>query len=1129
MDVLADGRGRWIFSASDVAAFTGCRHRTWLDQAAALGLAERPATQTAELRLLAEAGEAHEQRYLAQLRERGRDVVTLGVPDETPAGLRAAHQKTLAALRAGREVLYQPTLLVGRWMGRPDFLIREPGTAGDSIPRYQVVDAKLARRARPEALVQTLLYDSLVRQVHHGSAPEVLLILGDGEELRFPAAAGSAYVEWVQSRLVAEAAEWPRASRPEPVPACATCPWHPRCEAEWRDRDDLSLVAGMRSDQVRKLRAAGVDSLAALARWPEDRPVRGIGVEPLQWLRTQAELQRQERASGEPVYVLRPPAPGQGLARLPAPAAGDMFFDLEGDPLNPAGSLEYLWGWVDVEDSGPPVYRCLWAHAPDEERRAFEQFVDHVVERRRRYPDMHVYHYAAYEPTVLKRLMGRYGTREREVDRLLRGGVLVDLFPVVRQAVQISRESYSIKELEAFYRPGHRGGEVVNAMGSVVAYARWKVARDPVWLEDIRRYNEEDCRSTWELRGWLEDRRADVVAAQGIDLPRPVVLDGSPSEPVAAADETRETLRRALLDPLPDDAGARTGAQDAQALLAELLLFHRREDRPMWWRYFQFQEYSPEELVEDPETLGQLTFRGEADGAWVFDFDPDQEYKMHAGQDVSDPDTGKTVGRIRTLDPVEGRLTLRPRRGAADPPRALMPAPGPSTAVLEEALQRVARSVLAAGELTATEPFSAAKSLLLRENRDVSGEGPDEAGRRARDRAGRLRSGYLAVQGPPGTGKTYTGAQIVVDLLERGRRVGLTAPSHNVIAHLLEAVLTEAESRGVAVAAAQKVTNVAQGVQDARVRVRTGTADMAQLWAQDAVNLAAATVWLFARPEWEARLDVLVVDEAGQMTLANLLAAATSTRAVVLLGDPQQLSQPIQGQHPPGSAVSALEHVLAGQPTIAAGAGVFLDVTRRLHPDVCRYISEVAYEGRLRAHPACARQRLDGDDALAGTGLRYCPVSHRGNRTVSVEEVDVVRRLITRLVGRRWHGQDGTERPLALTDILVVAPYNAHVNRLVRALPVGSRVGTVDRFQGQEAPVVIYTLASSTPDDVPRGLAFLYSLNRLNVAVSRAQGLAVLVASPSLLAAEPKDAEQLSLVNALCRLALDARSVEADI
>ena len=289
--------------------------------------------------------------------------------------------------------------------------------------------------------------------------------------------------------------------------------------------------------------------------------------------------------------------------------------------------------------------------------------------------------------------------------------------------------------------------------------------------------------------------------------------------------------------------------------------------------------------------------------------------------------------------------------------------------------------------------------------------------------------------------------------------------------------------------------------------------------------LLAGTAWLFTREEMEdADLDTLFVDEAGQVSLADALALGTCARNVVLLGDPQQLGQVSQGIHPEGAAASVLEHLMGAEDTVPPDRGLFLSHTWRMHPDVCRFISQTSYEGRLDSMPQCERQRIDSP-GLAGTGLRWLPVEHEGNRGSSVEEADRIAAELELLFKGTFTDFKGRERRLTWEDVLIVTPYNAQVRLLRAQLGPHARIGTVDKFQGQEAPVVIFSMATSSGDDMPRNVDFLYSRNRLNVAVSRAQALAVLAASPNLLEIRCSTIEQMRMVNALCRFVEEAGAI----
>jgi uncharacterized protein len=390
-----------------------------------------------------------------------------------------------------------------------------------------------------------------------------------------------------------------------------------------------------------------------------------------------------------------------------------------------------------------------------------------------------------------------------------------------------------------------------------------------------------------------------------------------------------------------------------------------------------------------------------------------------------------------------------------------------------------------------------------------------------------LRGEVLAVQGPPGTGKTYAGSALIRELLDAGLRVGVTAQSHAVVLNLLDEVARPAWHKDG--------TNAEEGDEpddpNALIRHTSDNGAIADALASGAANLVGGTAWLWSREDMVDAVDVLVIDEAGQFSLANAVAVAPAARSLVLLGDPQQLTQPTKAVHPYGSGVSALDHLRTTDDGIVHDVipqerGVFLDRTHRMHPSLTAFVSQLAYEGRLESAPGRERLSVEAPGALSGDGLRWVPVEHELlSDQSSRQEAVVVRRLVADLLRGSWTTAEGVSRPIELADILIVAPYNAHVALLAAELPVGARVGTVDKFQGQQGAVVIYSMASTTAALAPRGVSFLYDLHRLNVAISRARAMAVIVGSPLLTDAEVHTPEELRAVNALCRYVDEAKTV----
>ena len=1133
---MYESDGALVVSASDLTGFLECEHLTRLSVEVAGGRRARPAGVDPMTELVAAHGIAHEERHVQRLRDRGLSVVEIVPPTgKDAAGLLRAQADTVAAMRAGADVVYQATFFDGTWRGHADFLLKRTDRVSDLGPwAYDVADTKLARRIKVPALLQMALYGDLLAGLQ-GVPPELLTVVtGDQQELVFRYSDAEAYTRAARDRFLSRLADGELAA-PYPNAHCGVCPWRETCTARWREEDSLSLVAFMRRDHATALLEAGIPTVAALgARRPEELP-DAIGRSSRERLAQQARLQLTERATGVPSYEFLPREHGRGFELLPPPSTGDLFFDIEGDPFAGDAGLEYLWGVLDTAGEFTAFWGCDPA-AQDQsaaERVAFEQLVDHLSAAFAADPGMHVYHYAPYEPTRLKTLSARLGTREAEVDRLLRADVLVDLYAVVRQGLRLSKESYSIKQVEDYYR-GHiraHGEDVSDAGESIVAFERWLATRDQALLDQIEAYNRDDCVSTRELRDWLEGRRTELLTS-GALLRRPEDGDPDGSAENAAAQEQRADLEQRLLADLPDTD--RSPEQEATWLLAQQLGWHAREARSAWWEYFRLRDLPADELERETAALGplegpELLGAAKRSQHWRYRFPP-QETKVSAGSRYEHllpaADGTRITSSVVEIDPTAGWVVLaRSATSPHDHPTGLLPTSPPADKLFRSALHDLGEQVAGSG-IDGPGGLRAARDLLLRRPprlavSEVLREPGEEATAAVRRLAGQLAGGVLAVQGPPGAGKTHTGARAVVDLIRAGKRVGLTASSHKVIGNLLDAVMAAAREAAVPVRALQKADEL-QRCGDVDVQCATSNGQVVDALDAGDVDLVAGTSWLFAREELAGRLDVLVVDEAGQLSLANTLAVSRAAANLVLLGDPQQLRQPGRGIHPDGADVSALQHVLGADEVLTPDRGVFLDRSWRMAPALCRVVSELSYRGELQPAPATAGNELDVPGRWAApAGIRWLPVTHEGNGSASPEEAAVVAALVSDLIGRSWRSA-GVEKVMGQADVLVVTPYNAQVNQVRSALAaVGLgevEVGTVDKFQGREAAVAVFSLAASSGAHVPRRLDFLLDRHRLNVALSRAKTVAYLVGSPALLTSPVQTPEQLRLVNGLCRL-----------
>lgn len=1104
---LADGE--LVLAATDLTNHLACPHLT--QQRLAIARGERgkpPKDEDPHAELIRRRGDDHETVQLARLSEECGGHTDLS-SDEFPftrGEIEAAAARTAKAMRDGAPLIYQAHLFDGRWQGRTDFLRRVQIESALGDHAYEILDTKLARSVKTAVVHQLSLYNGLLAGIQGHVPSHAYVILGDGAtesiDLRKYAALHRHTVRRLEAITHAPAIE----TYPEPVAHCPICQLEPECRTR-RIRDDhLSLVANVRRDQRDHLVEMELPTVLALAEAPADTDAGKLGSERFDVLHHQAALQVKSRTTQQPTHRHLKPTHAAGYAAIPPPSEGDVFFDFEGDPYVGDNGLEYLWGWWT--EAG---YQCFWAHDAEEEKAALEAFIDYVVQQRAHHPGMHVFHYAPHERSKLASLSVQYATREAEVDQLLRDGVLVDLYAVVRHALQVGEDSYSLKRLERHHGFQRLEMSVREGGGSIVAYETWLEQGGDEWLEAIRAYNEEDCRSTLSLRDWLlgamSPEAEEVLGVSFEDFREPE--DEEEHDPPKWMPEV-EALIGELTGDLSAEGDNDTPDQAERRLLSHLLLYHRRESKPEWWRYYALRELPVEELFYERDAVAGLErdhsvppqpFKKSLEYAFTF---PTQEAKLET-KTYEDPTTGNN---FKVVGLGEDRLVIRCGATKSEPsPTALVPGNPIDPAVLRNALMSLAASVLAADGR-----FAATRALVRREPPCLtSGQLGEDIDSLVSAALG-LDHSVLPVQGPPGTGKTFRGARMIVAALRDGRRVGVTAQSHAAIQNMLRDIEEHAHEIGASFSAVYK----GDGYESPHGLVDT-TEDNSGV--EDEHQLVAGTPWLFARAEHRERFDLLFVDEAGQLSLASTAAAGVSARSMVFLGDPQQLPQVTQADHPDGSGASVLEHLLAGESTIPDRRGVLLTESWRMHPDVCAFVSERSYDSRLRSRDACSLRAVSAaSGALTGTGLRVLEVGHEHRSQASSEEAEAIAATCRDLLREaRVTDDKDVSRPLVPTDIMVVAPYNLAVRCISEAVPSGVRVGTVDRFQGQQSAVVFYAMTCSSGEDVPRGLDFLFDKNRLNVAVSRAECLAVLVLNTRLLDADCRTLAAMRLVDGACR------------
>jgi uncharacterized protein len=1107
-----------VYSASDLAAAAKCEYALLRAFDARLEWGPKIAGADDLLSRTARLGDEHEQRHLAELRAQvGDSAKIIERPVYTNAGLIAAAEATQEAVARRAPLIAQAAMFDGRFLGFADFLLLEEGG-------FRLRDTKLARSVKVTALLQLAAYADSLRRSGVPILDDVELALGNDTLVSYPFSEllpVYRYRRQVLQGLLDRhyASGVPVRWGDESVRACLRCP---ECQVEIEATHDVLMVAGLRTTQRARLIDAGITTISQLAE--HQGSIIGLSGKASDALGVQARLQMSAGVDGKPSYQVVAP---NALSGLPPPSPGDLFFDFEGDPLwtvdGKSWGLEYLFGVLPADGNFTPI----WADNRMEEREALRRFLDIVRERRERYPDMHVYHYASYEKTALLRLAGEYGVGEEQVDDMLRDNVLVDLYPLVRSSIRVGTTSYSLKYLEPLYMGDElRTGDVTTAADSIVMYARYcelleqdNTVEAAAVRTDIEDYNNYDCRSTRKLRDWLLDRAREHEVNYLVPPP-PKQKTKDPID----EDETARTLMAFA----GDELGERTREQQAVAMVAAARGYHKREDKPYWQRHYQRLEYPVDEWAEtsgvfmvegadideewrDPQGLERnprrrLLLRGVLESGRIDPKKMQAMYEAPSPTSLLQHSNGRACNNVQIVemddpaDPSEVVVVETVKKGDewhGELPFALSPPVPIPTDGLKAALDTVA-SVVKAG-LPRLPEASYVDVLTRRPPRRQSAHPLPRTGDDIADITAAtldLDRSYLAVHGPPGSGKTYTAANVIARLVNESHwRVGVVAQSHSVVENLLDKV-------------------VETGVNPLRVgkRPKDPPTQWQRAWrpledkdypdfvAGDHGCVIGGTAWDFANPGrvLPGSLDLLVIEEAGQFCLAQTIAVASAARNLLLLGDPQQLPQVSQGTHAEPVDVSALGWLVDGRPTLDPELGYFLAHSWRMHPAVCDPVSRYSYGGHLNSiEKITAARHVDGREP----GVRNILVEHDGNSTDSIQEAERIVAEISELLGLTWTDGKGG-RPLGEGDVLVVAAYNAQVQMIRRCLAKAGlhrvEVGTVDKFQGKEAPVVFFSLAASSADDVPRGISFLLNRNRVNVAISRAEYAAYIVRSPRL-------------------------------
>ncbi len=1113
-----------LYSPSMFKSYLNCKYTIFNEfYEEKLKLKRTEDTESDKLRLA--KGNEFENDYFKELQKKYSKVVDLKKGDEKTSKDDIA-KETIKCMKEGYEIIRGGYLIDGKWRGEFDFLeINRNVKSNLGDYSYEVSDTKNTTKVKPDHIFQVAIYADLLEKIQGIKSKNFNIVLKEMKKESIELESVSEFVLMQKKKYEYFIENEIDAAKPEKCTYCTLCPWEDNCKGIWEENDSLDLIWGMRKDTRRSFQKLGIDTVLKLSQQDAEKVFEDINIETSKKFISFAKLIIKERKSKKPEYSLitKDQEFIKGFKLLPQPSKSDLFFDIESvQDYVVSGGLEYLFG-IYYEENGKEQFKTFWAHNQEEEKNSVIQFFDFVDNHFKKYPDAFIYHYASYEITALNDLTSKHKVKETDLVHYLSKNKFVDLYTVARQAI-LTTEGYSIKDLEKYYN-FKRTSDIKKGDVSEEYYINWLDTKEQKYLDEIEKYNKEDCHSTLELHKWLLSLRD-----KNLSWFKPKIEELELREREVEMKEYEERLKNADLKD-----------KNLQKIVHDILGFYYRSNKPKWRRYFDRKFQTDEDLSEDTECIGNMKKIGDPETvkrSYVFTYKyEEQDFKLKKGETahiannelVSQPNR---AGTIISIDHYERIIKLSRATKSGYLPDVISIGPeGPAKIdLLEKSTFKFVNSLI-----DLEDKYHAVKSILNKEIPKIKGIKQGEKIIKKNDYdneipeiISQLDNSYIYIQGPPGTGKTRQAANTILKLLKNNKKVGITGNSHKVIHNLVDRVISFAiddnfKFNGVNKHSARDEDTIYREKNVDENQFITSVNDSKSFhsyYENKGAGLFSGTKYHFVHTVNDEQLDYLFIDEAGQFTIADVLSVGRVAKNIVLIGDQNQLSSPVEGVHPGESSKSVLNFLLGDLETIPEDRGIFLDTTYRLHPKINEFISHNFYDDKLVCHKDNKLRsiNLDGHPSIHSEGIFYIQADHEGNSQKSNAEAEIVQKLVKDFLGRDLFDTKGKKHQLNISDVLVISPYNAQTNYLVSKLDQGARVGTIDKFQGQQASITIISMTSSDAECLPRNLDFIFDRNRLNVALSRSQLISVVIFNPRLLDTYPTTKEQLILLNNFCKL-----------
>jgi predicted RecB family nuclease len=1103
------------YSPNDLLRFLDSRFLSWMDRKNLIHQNKFDKFKVADeenptKKLLFQEGIQIEKNLVKKLKDKYIDYVEL---DGDPENMEENIEETLEAMEDGVEIIFQGHLRSNNFMGISDVLLKQEGKSNFGDYYYTVKDIKRSQVSKSKFIIQVCGYCDLLEQIQGVRPKKAYILLGNGEEEEFIVNDYYNYYLSIKNKFINFQKEFKEEDDLLPEIDDNHWYWEDYAYDKLEELEDISLIANIEKSDIKDLRKNKINSLSDLSKTSfTDLKDISFNEETFYRLKKQAIIKKENNRSYEvlPHDINNP----KGLCNLMEYQKSDLYLDVQYTENFGKEGFIFFYNVYYLKDN-KWHHKTFDSFTVNNEEKTFKiamSFVRDFIGKRGK-----VYHFGSETYEHLLEVAAKYDTFLPFIETLYFSHKFVDLEKIVIQSMVLNTHKFTLENISQLIGFDYREVEKESSLFSVKNFG--------VIKSNIERANNffqgltlQKMKAFKHLHEWM----LKIQAKEEIELVEysyDNLLDEEEDDNEKLILQGKNTYDQKKYQSASEEEKVRT-------LILQLLKFHRHESKPSLIEKQELLSQQESTWKKHPRCLSNLKFKKshEIDEAIrIYSYNVKDETKIKVGDQVTLYQNQKLKGEVVILSPENEEIVIKFSKNKIDKVKKYK-----NISIMQDnflpisGLERHLKSMVNIDEIDNLEFFGLNKCIydfFMRKYPDINGlmkskplyNPSKELIPQAINIVNNMKETCLIFQGPPGAGKTYTSSNIIIDLIRKGKRVGISSNSHKAINNVLIKLKELDNSLNIIKLNSNKEEDLEEvGIPNPSNKE----------WEKGKkyFQIVGGTVFKFAKSEMNNYFDYLFIDEAGQVSLANLMAMSSSCKNLVLIGDQMQLEQPIQAIHPGESGKSALEYYLKNHKTIPENYGFFLPETRRMNNELTQIISKYFYEDKLKAHESSHNREVifneDNGIIFRKKGLQFVSVNHKDNTQYSMEEVDKIKEIVDYLLEQKIN-IDGQVKDITMDDIIMVSPYNMQVSKLKKVFKKG-KIGSVDLFQGQEAPIVIISLASSSSGG--RGIDFLLNENRINVALSRGKALAIIVASEEILTSSVDKLEELKLLNLFSEL-----------